>query len=253
MTLTYWAGAVSRIAANVAGDFRRKGSERFAFTQEFLRAGYRFDARPKIPERHFLDLYPEAEALSLPIGELRYTRSNANPLEAFCLGCIAALRHAKRIFEFGTFDGGTTLQLAAACPDAEILTLDLDPGSVNAAQPATIDSEVENVRGGGVGRRFSGRPEAEHIRQLIGDSTNFDYTPWRGAIDLAFIDACHDYAFVKSDTANALRMVPRGVIVWHDYQAGWPGVVKAVDELLPDHHVAHIAGTTLAVLDRSSA
>ena len=111
---------------------------------------------------------------------------------------------------------------------------------------------MANVRGGGVGQRFAGRPEAQRIRQLLGDSTTFDFSPYHGAIDFAFIDACHDYAFVKSDTANALRMVPRGVIVWHDYYPGWPGVVRAVDELLPKHRIMHIAGTSLAVLDRSA-
>ena len=73
---------------------------------------------------------------------------------------------------------------------------------------------LENVRGGGVGRRFAGTPQAPRIRQLLGDSTTFDFTPWHGAIDFVFIDACHDYAFAKSDTANALRLAPRGVIVW---------------------------------------
>ena len=251
MTIHYWFNAVSRILANVVADAGRPGLERFAFTQELLRSGSRFDHRPQAPARHFLDLYPEAEALSLQVGELRYTRSNANPLEVFCLGCIAALRQPKRIFEIGTFDGATTVQLAAAAPGAEIFTLDLDPASVNAAQPATIQGEVQNVRDGGVGQRFIGKAAAQRIHQLLGDSTKFDYRPYHGTIDFVFIDACHDYAFAKSDTANALRMCPDGVIVWHDYCTGWPGVVRAVDELLPEHRIQHIAGTSLAILDRA--
>jgi predicted O-methyltransferase YrrM len=157
----------------------------------------------------------------------------------------------KRIFEFGTFDGATTILLASACPAAEVFTLDLDCGSVNATQPAAIKAEVDNVLNGGIGSRIAGNPAAGRIHQLVGDSASFDYTQYHNSIDLAFIDACHDYAYVKSDTANALRMVPRGIIVWHDYNPGWPGVISAVDELLPKHRITHIAGTTLAVLDRS--
>lgn len=142
------------------------------------------------------------------------------------------------------------MHLARNGPDAEVFTLDLDPNSIDEEQPAIIGDEVENIRGGGVGRRFLGTPEAGRIHQLWGDSKAFDYSPFEGGMDFVFIDACHDYTFVKSDTANALRMVSRGVIVWHDYHPGWPGVVRAVDELLPEHRPVHIAGTTLAVLER---
>lgn len=253
MTLDYWLGAVTRIAANIAVDGLREGAERFAFTRDLLRAGYKYDQRPKASEKHFLDLYPDAEQLRVPLGELTYRRSNANPLEVFCLRCIAALRKPKRVFEFGTFDGATTLQLAQACPDAEILTLDLNPESVDDAQAATIRGEVDNVRTGGVGHRFASLPEAERICQLLGDSATFDYSPYHDTVDFVFIDACHDYRFVRSDTVNALKLAPSGVIIWHDYCPGWPGVVRAVDELLPDRPVWHIAGTTLAVLDLTLA
>jgi len=251
MTFDYWFGAVARIAANLAADGRRKRSNRFAFTQELLRTGYTYDQRPRLPELHFLDLYPQAEQLIVPIGELTYRRSNANPLELFCLRCIASIRKPKRIFEFGTFDGATTLQLARTCLAAEILTLDLDPASVNDAQPATIHGEVENVRAGGVGCRFASLPESQRIKQLLGNSSTFDFTAYYGSVDFAFVDACHDYAFVKTDTGNALRMAPCGVVIWHDYCPGWPGVIRAIDELLPNYPVKHIAWTTLAVLDLS--
>ncbi len=253
MSLQYWANAGARVALNVVTDAKRRDGERFAFTKRLLRSGYEFDGRMRAPSHHFLDLYPEAEGLTLTLGDLNYTRSNATPLEMYCLMCIAQFAAPERIFEIGTFDGATTLRLALACPEAEVMTLDLDPGSINLAQPATIAGEVDNVRSGGVGSKFRGVPAAKRIHQLLGDSTTFDYAPYEGSIDLVFIDACHDYRFVKSDTANALRMVRNGVILWHDYHPGWPGVVQAVDELLPEHPVMHIAGTTLAMLQISGS
>jgi len=250
MSTKYWLGGIGRILANLMGDLR--GGRSFAFTKTLLRSGYTFDHRARLESRHFLDLFPAAEAKPMELGEIRFTRSNATPMELYCLGCMVALKAPRRIFEFGTFDGATTAHLAQHAPQAEVFTLDLDPGSINEDQPAIILDEVENIRGGGVGRRFAQTPQAQRIHQLWGDSTTFDYTPYEGTMDFAFIDACHDYAFAKSDTAKALRLVRRGTIVWHDYHPGWPGVMRAVDELLPKHRPVHIAGTTLAVLDRST-
>src|SRR5690606_750981 len=99
---------------------------------------------------------------------------------------------------------------------------------------------------------FCGTPEARRIHQLWGDSRTFDCSPYQGTCDLVFIDACHDYEFAASDTQKALRLVsPTGVVVWHDYMEGWPGVVRAVDELLPTCCIYHIAGTSLAVFDNA--
>jgi len=103
--------------------------------------------------------------------------------------------------------------------------------------------------GGIVGCRFAGTAEGERIQQLLEDSLRFDPAPYRGRIDMAFIDAGHDYEHVLRDTQNALAMVrPGGAILWHDYSCWWPGVQKCLDDLSRDLPVFRVSGTALAAL-----
>ncbi len=51
-------------------------------------------------------------------------------------------------------------------------------------------------------------------------------------MDLILVNAGHEYEYVQADTANALKMLsPAGLLVWDDYHVGWPGVVRAVEEV----------------------
>ncbi len=247
--MRYWTSALLSIGRNIARDIGRGSPSRWSFTKQWLSSGHAYDAAPKAASAHFLDLYPEAENLKIDMGHVCFRRSNVTPFEAYCICCIAQLRQPKRLFEFGTFDGATSLLLARSCPAAGVFTLDLDPESAGTSG-TDIASEVENVRTGTVGERFRGTPEAGRIRQLFGDSTQFDYAPYQGSIDMVFVDACHDYPYAASDTQAALKIRnAAAVVLWHDYVPGWPGVVKAVDQLIPQHRIWHIAGTALAVLD----
>lgn len=56
--------------------------------------------------------------------------------------------------------------------------------------------------------------------------------------DLVFIDANHSYENVKLDINLWLPKVKnKGILAGHDYHSGWPGVIKAVDELLPSKKI----------------
>lgn len=54
------------------------------------------------------------------------------------------------------------------------------------------------------------------------------------AIDLVFIDGDHRYETVKAEIEMYLPLIKKGgLIAGHDYAPDCPGVIKAVDELLP--------------------
>lgn len=185
---------------------------------------------------------------------------NVNLAELLVISQLVQLRKPEKIFEIGTFDGRTTLNLAKSSEaNAEIFTLDLNPGSI-----------VETSAGGDkkfmarpkIGQHFQGRPESSKIKQLFGDSAAFDFSPFYNSIDFIFIDGSHAYEYIKKDSETALKIAkPRltdgqanATILWHDYATSWPGVTQALNEFyLTDprfKNLKHISGTSLVILSR---
>jgi predicted O-methyltransferase YrrM len=66
------------------------------------------------------------------------------------------------------------------------------------------------------------------------------------SLDAVFIDACHTYEGTLAQIATYRnKLKPGGLLCGHDYsRSSWPGVVQAVDELLPDR-LELVAGTSL--------
>jgi len=168
------------------------------------------------------------------------------------LCALAALLEPRTIFEFGTYHGDTTWLLARNAPTARVYTLDfagLD--AVQGAQLEVTDAD-EYFREWDRGARFRGTPEAERITQLVGDSAAFDFSPYRGSIDLVYIDASHSYSYVRADTEAALAMLsPRGAIVWDDY-THYAGIFAYLNELARslERPIIHLLDTRLAVYSR---
>jgi predicted O-methyltransferase YrrM len=96
-----------------------------------------------------------------------------------------------------------------------------------------------------------------NIVQLYGDTAQFDFAPWYGTRDLVFVDACHEYEYVRNDTDIALRLSRSGgLIIWHDY-GSWVGVTRALNEFHAHDSrfrlIRHIAGTSICFLEVSRA
>jgi hypothetical protein len=205
------------------------GTQRYLFEKGYL---------GKIPIRPISALYEEIIS-AIAIEHFDTDLEGLTITELAVLSWIARNTAPDMVFEFGTADGRTTLNFALNTYErCKIYTLDLPEDK----RRVYHDREVEIFGKDNfpvpfksrVGCCFLGHSFSDKITQLYGDSTQFDYIPYHGQVDLIFIDANHDYPYVRSDSENALKMLSkRGTIVWHDYPY-WEGVRRYLDGLRAD-------------------
>lgn len=150
---------------------------------------------------------------------------------AFAAGCAPGTK----LFEIGTFDGRTTINLAANSPGScNVFTLDLPPTitpkySIAEGERHLVDKAMSGARY--EKHRASSPALVAKITQLLGDSATFDYTPYEGSCSLIFVDGSHAYDYLLADTRTAMKLAKHGgVIVWHDYGI-WEGVTRGLEEL----------------------
>ncbi len=167
--------------------------------------------------------------------ELTHANGNISNFELEVITRLVAFHQPRILFEIGTFDGRTALNMAAhAAPDARVFTLDLPPQQ-DAALPLEVGDRlfIDKPRSGA---RFVGSDMEPRITQLYGDSGTFDFGPWAKKADFIFVDGSHSYEYVLSDSLRAFEMAaPGAVILWHDYvpegPTPWPGVTRALHEM----------------------
>lgn len=189
--------------------------------------------------------------LELRLLETGFVSGNVLPHELLLICYLVKKTNPATIFEIGTFDGRTTLNMAVkSSEETELFTLDLP-----AEQAESTVFEVEAGEKGFIkkrrsGVRFENHSYSDRIVQLYGDSAVFDFSPYAGKIDFVFIDGSHSYEYVLNDSRKAFGMLSdRGVVVWHDY-GWWEGVTRALNEIkeeYPEIGMIHVENTTLVV------
>jgi predicted O-methyltransferase YrrM len=244
-----YPSAVAYIAGLLAfGLFTARGRLRLAFL------GYEAPwFRSPLPT---LDL---AEMTSSPapliLHEVAVAAGNTSILEQIVLARLTESTQPKTLFEFGTFDGRTSLNLIAHAPaDAGLYTLDLPAGDLEQTKFSVEPGEKDFIAKSVIGGRIGSSAYADRITQLYGDSGAFDFSPYFGTVDLVFVDASHAYDYVRCDTLTALKLLrpSGGTIAWHDYSRDWPGVIRALNEFYRNdsrfRNLRKIDGTTLVIL-----
>src|SRR5215831_2328640 len=178
--------------------------------------------------------------------EIRMKLSEADdlrPLETCLLMTALEMAQPQSIFEFGTYRGATTLNLALNAPkDARVWTFDVDPAELP-LDPAPGDSALTQIHlQARTALAFVGSPVEHKITRLQGDSQTARFPQFEGVIDFIFVDGGHDLTTLEADTKNSLRMLRAGgVIAWHDYgNPDCPYVASYLDRLSARVPMVHV-------------
>lgn len=248
----YLFGAAS--AAWLFGAGWWKWSNRAAIVELCRHFGYDYASREptELPSIDAFEIAPSQGLLD--VREIDAVDGNVSERELITICRLVREAAPRDVVELGTFDGRTTLNLAAnSSPGANVHTLDLPREGLGTSVGPIHAHEVRYADKSASGTRFAGSDMAARITQHYGDSGTFDFSPFRGGIDFVFVDASHTYEYVINDSLRALEMLRggRGTILWHDYSR-WDGVTRALNDLRRAHPsfagLSWIAGTTLGYL-----
>src|SRR5438552_1903704 len=170
---------LTRPANSIWGRVRRRIVHRAAIRQ--------FEAVRKISTQTAEEVFPGIGQVDAKIRcavQPQASWANLAPNELIILSTVCAAMQPKCIFEFGTFDGLTTLHLALnSRADAKIYTIDLPPDDpIRAVETA----DTYYTRGIRVGRYFVNTLEAGRIQQLFQNSRALDTTSLKNQVDLIF-------------------------------------------------------------------
>jgi hypothetical protein len=137
----------------------------------------------------------------------------------------------KKVVELGVYDGKNLFYLAEKFPETDFIGIDLwkyfptDRINRLPLQSQTQWDDLFNF--------LEQRSQNFKNLRLIRDySDKAAKNIEDNSVDLVFIDANHDYEFVKKDILAWLpKIKSNGLISGHDFSLAWLGVVKAVTEI----------------------
>jgi predicted O-methyltransferase YrrM len=216
---------------------------------EFYDVAWFESSSKKLPTIQLEEVLPGSSKLAIQLERsLPHAIGNMTVNELAVIALTCRWLKPSVVFEIGTFNGRTTLNLAANSPaGAKIYTLDIPAPDEAQLKADREDADYHLLEK--TGNYFHDSEFSCKIEQLWCDSARFDESGLRGKVDLVFVDGAHSYDYVRSDTTKALAMVrPGGVVLWHDYASWYPGVYRYLHEILPSHPLKHIEGTHLAFL-----
>jgi len=146
---------------------------------------------------------------------------------------LAKGRKAQRILEVGTYRARTTYALHRNCPEATVISYDIQ----------LLDSRFR--------RELQDKPQVELRHASFAESA--DALRQEAPFDLIFVDGSHRFEHVVVDSRLAVELAaPQGIVVWHDYRYnGYRTrdlrVPEALTLLCRECPIVAVSGTTCAV------
>lgn len=192
------------------------------------------------------DLLPPAGTdLRASLALIPKTNASVSVLEFLALILLLKRTGAKHAFEFGTYKGVSTSQLALNLAEGGRLhTLDLPEGDPRSAFAITDPEDIVIAHEKGKGALVPADLR-DHVTFLRQDSATFDEQPFAGRMDFVFVDGAHNADYVRNDSEKAWTMLrPGGIAAWHDCRVADPAVVRYL--LRSPYRPSLIAGTSLA-------
>lgn len=174
----------------------------------------------QLPIINFEQLFPNFNYAKINLESVSERYGGVRLIELIYLSYLASHKKDARIFEIGTGEGRTTLNLAInLIGDGHVFSLDLPTNYL--ANPSstvyTAQQERLEVQAFKKGMLVCGKELPCTL--LEGESTTFDFSPWYKSIDIVFIDGGHTHRAIECDTNNAFELLKPsgGIILWHDY------------------------------------
>jgi predicted O-methyltransferase YrrM len=198
---------------------------------------------PGGPVKKFLEeIFSGIDKSCCRVRLLRPNAYNVSWEEIVSISQIVAFFSPQTLFEFGTFNGRTTLHLALNAPDhAVVYSIDVNKG------PFEFGADTPFFTNMKVGECFFGSSVEKKIVMLTGDSKQFDFTQFANRINFVFIDGDHSYDAVMNDSKIAFQMVSSGgIIVWHDYLF-INDVTRAILDISKGRELFNLKNTSLVI------
>jgi predicted O-methyltransferase YrrM len=154
--------------------------------------------RLRLPVVNAEELCPASGGIWLPACYPFFAPEDAPLNDMLFLLNLARGRQARRILEVGTYRARTALALHLNCPEAVLVSYDIQ----------VLDSEFR--------RQLAGKPNVQlRHASFAGSAESLRQEPF----DFIFVDGSHHYEDVLGDSRLALEVLaPGGIVVWHDYR-----------------------------------
>jgi predicted O-methyltransferase YrrM len=203
----------------------------------------------KAQVRFVEELWPKVFDNEISLSNLGYHLGGSRFEEVLLMASIAKHLNPKYVFEVGTCQGRTTINIARNCPNlVRLFTLNLPPEDDLDSEWLPQDRFIYENSKDHIGINFRNTAYENKIEQIYANSQSYDFGK-HAPIDIAFIDASSQCEYVIADSENCWKILRTGgVLIWHAYNYA-DGVTKGVDAFSQRKavNVFNIYKTTLAV------